>query len=135
MASGQGRGSMSLSMKLIRLLIVLFNLVFVVIGSVLLAIGIYLIKDPKINQLRPLLNPDVTSKYSSSLSGIEIFAIALIVIGSILLLIGFLGTKNKQKKILYLFNNLIYFRLLWSNKRFSIFTCSLCNNYWWNNPC
>jgi len=135
MASGQGRGSMSLSMKLIRLLIVLFNLVFVVIGSVLLAIGIYLIKDPKINQLRPLLNPDVTSKYSSSLSGIEIFAIALIVIGSILLLIGFLGTKNKQKKFLYLFNNLIYFRLLWSNKRFSIFTCSLCNNYWWNNPC
>jgi hypothetical protein len=93
MASGQGHGSMSISMKLIRLLIVLFNLVFVVIGGALLAIGICLIKDPKITQLRPLLNPDVTSKYSSSLSGIEIFAIALIVIGSILLLIGLLGMK------------------------------------------
>jgi len=102
MASGQGRGSMSLSMKLIRLLIVLFNMVFVVIGSVLLAIGIYLIKDPKIYQLRPLLNPDITSKYSPSLSNIEIFAIALIVIGSILLLIGFLGCCGAIKGFRFL---------------------------------
>lgn len=91
MASGQGHGSMSISMKLIRLLIVLFNLVFVVIGGALLAIGICLIKDPKITQLRPLLNPDVTAKYSQSLSNIEIFAIGLIVIGGVLLVIGFLG--------------------------------------------
>jgi hypothetical protein len=94
MASGQGRGSMSLSMKLIRLLIMLLNVAFIVIGAVLLAIGIYAVRDPKIQQLRPLLNPDITSKYSQSLSNIEIFAIISIIIGGILLLIGFLGTEK-----------------------------------------
>jgi len=101
MASGQGHGTMSLSMKLIRLLIVLFNLVFVVIGSVLLAIGIYLIKDTKIQQLRPLLNPDITSKYSG-LSNIEIFAISLAVIGGVLLLIGFFGCCGALKGFRFL---------------------------------
>jgi hypothetical protein len=91
MASGHGQGGMSVSMKLIRLLIVLFNLAFIVVGITLLAIGVYVIKDPKLQQLRPLLNPDLTSAYSQSLSYIEIFAIAIIVIGGVLLVIGFLG--------------------------------------------
>ena len=95
MASGRGHGGMSLSMKLIRLLIVLFNLIFVIIGGLLLAIGIFVMKDPKLQQLRPLLNPDVTAKYSQSLSNIEIFAVVLIVIGGILLAIGFLGKRKK----------------------------------------
>jgi putative copper export protein len=95
MASGRGHGSMSLSMKLVRLLIVLFNLAFVVVGALLLAIGIFVMKDPKMQQLRPLLNPDLTSAYSQSFSNVEIFAIALIVIGGVLLAIGFLGKKNK----------------------------------------
>ncbi len=94
MASGQGRGSMSLSMKLIRLLIMLLNVAFIVIGAVLLAIGIYILKDPKTQQLRPLLTPDIASKYSQSLSNIGIFAITLIIIGGILLLIGFLGMEK-----------------------------------------
>jgi uncharacterized membrane protein len=104
MASGQGRGSMSLSMKLVRFLIVLLNLAFVIVGAILLAIGIYIVKDPKLQQLRPLLNPDITSKYSQSLSNIEIFAIILIVIGGILFVIGFLGkTKTKRKTKFKLF--------------------------------
>ncbi|CAF4933796.1 unnamed protein product, partial [Rotaria socialis] len=57
--------------------------------------GVYVIKDPKMQQLRPLLNPDITSSYSKSLSNIEIFSIALIIIGGVLLLIGFLGKKNR----------------------------------------
>jgi len=102
MASGKARGSMSLSMKLIRLLIILFNLAFVVIGAVLLGIGIYAVKDPKMQQLRPLLNPDITSKYSQTLSNIEIFAIILIIIGGILLLIGFLGCCGAIKGFRFL---------------------------------
>jgi len=102
MASGRGHGSMSLSMKFIRLLIVLFNLAFVVVGITLLTIGIYVVKDPKLQQLRPLLNPDLTSAYSQSLSYIEIFAIAIIVIGSILLLIGFLGCCGAIKGFRFL---------------------------------
>jgi hypothetical protein len=91
MASGHGHGSMSLSMKFIRLLIVLFNLAFVVVGAILLAIGVYVVKDPKMQQLRPLLNPNLTSAYSQSLSNFELFAIGIIVIGGVLLAIGFLG--------------------------------------------
>ncbi|CAF3335188.1 unnamed protein product [Rotaria socialis] len=102
MASGHGHGSMSLSMKLIRLLIVLFNLAFVVVGTVILVIGVYVIKDPKMQQLRPLLNPDITSSYSKSLSNIEIFSIALIVIGGVLLLIGFLGCCGAIKGFRFL---------------------------------
>jgi len=102
MASGHGHGGMSLSMKFIRLLIVLFNLAFIVVGITLLAIGVYVVKDPKLQQLRPLLNPNLTSAYSQSLSYIEIFAIAIIVIGSILLLIGFLGCCGAIKGFRFL---------------------------------
>jgi len=91
MASGHGHGRMSISMKFIRLLIVLFNVAFILVGLALLAIGVYVVKDPKMQQLRPLLNPDITSTVSQSLSNIEIFAIGLIVIGGVLLVIGFLG--------------------------------------------
>jgi vacuolar-type H+-ATPase subunit I/STV1 len=102
MASGHGHGSMSLSMKLIRLLIVLFNLAFVVVGAVVLAIGVFVFKDPKMHQLRPLLNPDLVSSYSQSLSNIDTFAIAIIVIGSVLLVIGFLGCCGAIKGFRFL---------------------------------
>jgi len=102
MASGRGHGSMSLSMKFIRLLIVLFNLAFIVVGITLLAIGVFVVKDPKLQQLRPLLNPDITSAYSQSLSYIEIFAIAIIVIGGVLLSIGFLGCCGAIKGFRFL---------------------------------
>jgi Ni,Fe-hydrogenase I cytochrome b subunit len=93
MASGQGHGSMSFSMKFIRLLIVLFNLAFIIIGVILFAIGIYVVKDPKMQQLRALIHPELTFKYSQGLETIEIFALVLIIISSILSSIGFLG-KN-----------------------------------------
>lgn len=93
MASGQGHGGMSLGMKCIRFLIVLFNVVFVVAGIVLLAVGIYVIKDPKLQQLRPLLNSEITTTDSQNLSNIQIFAITFIVVGGILLFIGFLGMR------------------------------------------
>jgi hypothetical protein len=102
MASGHGHGSMSLSMKVIRLLIILFNLAFVVIGITLLALGVYVVRDPKLQQLRPLLNPNLTSAYSQSLSYIEIFAIAIIVIGGVLLAIGFLGCCGAIKGFRFL---------------------------------
>jgi len=102
MASGQGRGSMSFSMKLIRFLIIILNMAFVAVGVTLLALGIYVVKDPKMQQLRPLLNPDVTVKYSHNLSNVEVFAIVLIVIGGILLAIGFLGCCGAIKGFRFL---------------------------------
>jgi hypothetical protein len=108
MASGHGHGSMSLSMKFIRLLIVLFNLAFVVVGITLLVIGAYVVKDPKLQQLRPLLNPDLTSEYSQSLSYIEIFAIAIIVVGGVLLVIGFLGKEFKYETNFFLISIFVF---------------------------
>jgi hypothetical protein len=102
MAAGQGRGSMSLSMKFIRLLIILFNLAFILVGLALLVIGVYVVKDPKMQQLRPLLNPDLTTQYSQSLSYIEIFAIVLIIIGGALFSIGFLGCCGAIKGFRFL---------------------------------
>lgn len=106
MASGKGQGGMSVSMKLIRLLIILFNLAFVVLGITLLAIGIYVMKDPKMQKIGSLLNPEITATYSQSLTNIQVFAVTLIVIGSVLLLIGFLGCCGAIKGFRFL--HLIY---------------------------
>lgn len=133
MALGRGHGSMSLSMKLIRLLIILFNLAFIIVGIFLLAVGVYVVRDPKLQQLRPLLNPDLQSAYAQSFSYIEIFAIATIVIGGILLIIGFLGNSSFaiSLRLIFQFSS----RLLRSNQRFSISTCSLCYYHRWNYSC
>ena len=101
MASGKGQGSMSLSMKLIRLLIVLFNLAFVVLGIALLVIGVFILRDPKMQQLRPLLSTNLTNGYTQNWSNIEMFAITLIAIGSALLFIGFLGKTLNMNKIMF----------------------------------
>ncbi|UJR25335.1 hypothetical protein I4U23_006685 [Adineta vaga] len=102
MASGHGHGSMSLSMKLIRFLIVLLNLTFILIGIILLAVGVFVVKDPKMQQLRPLLNPEITATYSQGLSSVEVFAIGIIAIGGVLLVIGFLGCCGAIKGFRFL---------------------------------
>jgi len=102
MASGHGQGGMTLSMKLVRLLIILLNLAIFIIGAVLVASGCYVMKDPKLQQLRFLLNPNLTSAYSQSLSYIELFAIAIIMIGGVLLAIGFLGCCGAIKGFRFL---------------------------------
>jgi hypothetical protein len=100
MASGRGHGSMSLSMKFIRFFIVLLNLAFIVLGLILLALGVFVVKDPKLQQLRPLLNPDVADAYSQNLSNVEMLGIAVIAIGAVLIVIGFLGKSvcDRQHK-------------------------------------
>lgn len=133
MACGQGHGGMSLSMKLIRLLIVLFNLAFVVAGAVLLGIGVYIVKDPQLQQLRPLLNPTLTSAYSQSLSYIEIFAIAIIVIGGVLLAIGFLGKKTIEARFDWIFH-LVFFPqdVVEPSKVFDSYTFSMLSFSVWS---
>ena len=124
MASGQGHGSMSLSMKFIRFLIILFNITFVVIGIVLLAVGIYVIRDPKLQQLRPLLSPDITETYSQTLSNVQIFAIVLLVVGGVLIFIGFLGMEKNRSfpmKIIFLFLQVVVVQ----SKAFDFYICSM----------
>lgn len=137
MASGHGQGSMSVSMKFIRLLIVLLNLAFIVVGIALIAIGAYVVKDPKMQQLRPLLNPDLTSAYSQSLSNIEIFAIVIIAIGGVLLFIGFLGKIDTEAQS-SLITFVVVARMLWFDQRFPISSYRLrrgdrCNHHHGNS--
>ncbi|CAF2063677.1 unnamed protein product [Rotaria magnacalcarata] len=106
MASGLGHGSMSFSMKFIRFLIVLLNVVFIVVGIALLVIGIYFVKNTKMQQLRPLFNADLATTDSQNLSTIEIVAFVFIGIGGIILLIGFLGCCGAIKTFRFL--HLIY---------------------------
>ncbi|CAF1188359.1 unnamed protein product [Didymodactylos carnosus] len=101
MAQGQGSGGMSLGMKFIRLIIFLFNIIFFLIGIVLLIIGIYVMADPKLQKLRPVLNIDYAN-VQQGLSYVEIFAIILIVIGGTLILIGFLGCCGAIKSFKFM---------------------------------
>lgn len=94
MASGSGRGSMSIGMKFIRFLIVAFNMALIVVGGALLGFGIYLFKNSKVQQLRSLFNGDSLSAQAGNLSSIEIFAIVLMGIGGAIFLIGFLGKTS-----------------------------------------
>ncbi|CAF1209218.1 unnamed protein product [Rotaria sordida] len=103
MASGQGHGNMSSGMKVIRFIIIVLNLAFIVVGIALLAIDIYVIRDPKIQQLHPLLNPDSATNQSKSLSNVAIFAITFMVIGGILIIIGFLGCCGAIKGFRFLY--------------------------------
>ncbi|CAF3532429.1 unnamed protein product [Adineta steineri] len=102
MALGRGHGSMSLSMKFLRLLIVLFNMAFIVIGLAVLAIGVYCIKDPQMQTIGSFLNPNLTSTYSQSFANFKAFAIALVAIGGVLLFIGFLGCCGSIKGFRFL---------------------------------
>ncbi|CAF1290779.1 unnamed protein product [Rotaria sordida] len=61
-----------------------------------------LFEHPKMQQLGPLLNPEIMSSYSQSLTNFQVFAIAIIVIGSALLTIGFLGCCGAVKGFRFL---------------------------------
>ncbi|CAF1269414.1 unnamed protein product [Rotaria sordida] len=93
---------MPFGIKVIRFIIIVLNLAFIVVGITLLAIGIYVIRDLKVQQLRPLLNPDSATKQSQNLSNVEIFTIILMVIGGILIIIGFLGCCGAIKGFRFL---------------------------------
>ncbi|CAF1021183.1 unnamed protein product [Didymodactylos carnosus] len=103
MAKGEGSGGMSLGMKFIRLLIFLFNIVFFLIGVALLAIGIYVMVDPKLQTVGHTFNFDYTNdRIQQGLSYIQIFAVTLIVIGSFLVLVGFLGCCGAIKSFKFM---------------------------------
>ena len=91
MAHGKGRGETSRRIKLCRLLLTLLNLSFVILGLIILILGFFIVHDSTIQQLHPLLNPDVTSKYAHFFSNVEIFSLVLIILGGLLFTLGFIG--------------------------------------------
>lgn len=102
MAAGEGHGSMAIGMRVIQMITFAFNLIFVIIGAVFLGVGIYLVKDPKLQVLRPLLNPEIGTQTTKNLSNVETLGIGIIIFGSILLIIGFLGCCGAVKGFRFL---------------------------------
>ena len=94
-----GHGGMSCAMKTVRCVMVLFNILFFLIGAALLALGIYVMVDPRLQKLKETLPINGNPGLEKSISYIEIFAIVLIVLGSILLIVGFLGCCGAMKQV------------------------------------
>ncbi|CAF1333481.1 unnamed protein product [Adineta steineri] len=94
-----GRGGMSCEMKTIRCIMVLFNIIFFLIGALLLALGIYVMVDPRFQKLKEFLPLNTNPGIEKGLSYLEMMAIVIIVLGSILLIIGFLGCCGAMKQV------------------------------------
>lgn len=82
---------MSANMKFVRFFLLVLNLIFIIAGIIFLLMGIYVVNNTKMQQLRPLLTSDLPTKTADNLSNVEIFALTVILLGGILLVIGFLG--------------------------------------------
>jgi len=78
---------------------VLFNILFFLIGALLLALGIYVMVDPRLQKIKEFVRIDSTPGIEKGLSYLEVLAIVLIVLGSILLIIGFLGCCGAMKQV------------------------------------
>ncbi|CAF1011806.1 unnamed protein product [Didymodactylos carnosus] len=116
MALGKGSGDMSFGMKFIRLLIIIFNIIFFLIGLILLIIGLYVYLNTKLQKFSPLINANTgTSNVTQdqpkqSMSTIRKLGIALMSIGGILMvvaLLGFLGSFKVFKIIQIIYAALI----------------------------
>lgn len=94
-------------MKLFRLFLTLLNLIFIIAGIATLVIAIYMIHDGELQQLRPLLNPNIKPNDITFLSNFEILAIVLALIGGTLLTLGLIGELHlncSELKRAFLFN-------------------------------
>ncbi|CAF4179664.1 unnamed protein product, partial [Rotaria magnacalcarata] len=78
-----GHGGMSCGMKTVRLIMVLFNIVFFLIGAALLALGIYVMVDPRFQKLKEFLPLSTDPGITKGLSYLEIMGIVIIVLGSV----------------------------------------------------
>jgi hypothetical protein len=94
-----GHGGMSCTMKTVRCVMVLFNVLFFLIGAALLALGIYVMVDPRFQKVKEILLINANPSLEKNISYIEILAIVLIVLGSILLIVGFLGCCGAMKQV------------------------------------
>lgn len=87
----------TLTMKFFRLFLSLLNFIFITVGIAGIVLAIYLLHDTELQQLRPLLHPDLNLNRGFQLSNIEILAIILIIIGGIVFILGFVGCCERVR--------------------------------------
>lgn len=94
-----GHGGMSCGMKTLRFFMVLFNIIFLLIGLALLGFGIYVKVDPSLGKLKQVLPINGDPAVENNLSYLDAIAIAIIVLGCVLVVIGFLGCCGAMKQV------------------------------------
>ena len=87
-----GEASLNCSSKLAKYILFLFNLIFWVVGAVVLGTGIWVLADPHATQILHIATLDANQGL------IHAAAITLIVVGAIIFLAGFLGCCGAIKE-------------------------------------
>jgi hypothetical protein len=91
---GGGGPELSFCAKAIKVALVFFNIVFFLLGLAIIAIGVYVLADPSLKQLRHIGNSDVVAladQNGVNLTYIDKCGVAFIVFGGVMLAISFLG--------------------------------------------
>lgn len=88
--------------KCAKFSLVLFNIIFFLLGITILAVGIYVLVDPKFNHFKNIASYDVVdlaAKQGVDLNYIGYCGIAFCVFGGVMLLISFLGCCGALKQV------------------------------------
>jgi len=94
MGSCCGDSNLSGGAKCVKFTLVFFNIIFFLLGILILAVGIFVLVDPKFSSFKNITSLDVISeaaKAGVNLSFISYCGIAFCVFGGVMLLISFMG--------------------------------------------
>jgi hypothetical protein len=88
--------------RLMKFILITFNLVFFILGIAITAIGIYVLVDPRFKQISNIANNDIielAGENGINLSYIDRAGIAFCVFGGVMLLISFLGCCGACRQV------------------------------------
>ena len=97
-----GGPKLSCGAKMIKVVLILFNFLFFLLGIAILAIGIYVLVDPSFKQIKNIANSDVidlASKSGINLTYIDKCGIAFCIFGGFMFAISFLGCCGAMRHI------------------------------------
>jgi len=127
MGKGSGGPRIGCGAKFIKVILVLFNLLFFLLGIGILVVGVYVLVDPTFKQLKHITNNqslvDIANQNGVNITYIDKCGIAFCVFGGVMLMISFMGCCGalKQAKCLLGFYSTILLGLLLAEIGIGIF--------------
>lgn len=115
---GSGGTHLSGGAKCAKCSLILFNIIFFLLGIAILAVGIYVLVDPKFNHFKNIASVDVVdiaSQNGINLSYIGYCGIAFCVFGGVMLFISFMGccgAMNQVRCLLGLYSTILLLLLI-----------------------